>query len=168
MKRLILVRHAKSSWDDPVLADFDRPLSPRGQRDAPEMGRRLAARGELPDRLLTSPARRAATTARTLAKEIGFARDDIAPVPELYGASAEALLEIVRRLDPGTASALLVGHNPGFTDLVNALTGAGLANLPTGGVAEIDLAVDSWAAVGWATGRLAVLDTPRRPASAGG
>lgn len=168
MKYLVLVRHAKASWAVPGQGDFERPLNPRGQRDAPEMGRRLAARGFAPDLFLASPAVRAHQTARNIARQLDFPREDIEWEPAIYEASAEDLLAILRGLDPGATRALLVGHNPGFTDLVNALTGADLANLPTCGVAEIDLAVDAWAAVAAGAGRLPRLDTPKRPLPAEG
>jgi phosphohistidine phosphatase len=116
MKRLTLVRHAKSSWKNAALADSDRPLSGRGKQDAPRMGAFLASQGIVPDIILASPARRARKTAQLLAAAIPAAAGRILLDPALYEASAEALLERVRALDETWQHVMLVGHNPGLPD----------------------------------------------------
>ncbi len=101
MRRLFLVRHAKSSWGEPSLPDRERPLNDRGKRDAPRMGRRLAALGVNPDVILASPARRALKTARILAEELGYRLEDIRVDARLYASEPDVLLGIVRELGDG-------------------------------------------------------------------
>jgi len=136
-RRLVLVRHAKSSWKDPGATDFERTLHARGHRDAPVMGARLRARGVAPDVLVTSPAVRALATARILAREMGFPEAQIEPVERLYLAGTETLLDVIREFSEDASTAMLVGHNPGLTDLANLLTTSSFDNVPTTGVVEI-------------------------------
>ncbi|MGX8008539.1 SixA phosphatase family protein [Mesorhizobium sp. ORM8.1] len=122
VKQLLLLRHAKSSWDDPDLADFDRPLGPRGLKTAPLIGRELARRGWLPDLALVSPALRTRDTWRLVAVELPT------PVPvafaeELYEAAAGAILARVRQAK--ATSLLVIGHNPGLQQFALRLAGAG-------------------------------------------
>ena len=138
MKRLYLLRHAKSSWDDPELADHERPLSARGRRAADAIGNHLREHGIEPELVLCSSAAR---TRETLAR-IGLSGE---VERDLYGASANELLARVRELPPGVESALLIGHNPGMHDLALALTGEPRDKYPTGALATIELA-------GWTAG----------------
>jgi phosphohistidine phosphatase len=161
MKTLILVRHAKSSWKDASLADRDRPLNKRGKRDAPEMGRRLAARGGAPDLMVSSPATRALATARIIADAVGYPVDGIREDERIYMASPAELLEAIRALDDGHDRVFLFGHNPGLTELVNELSEPAVDNVPTCGVVELRLAVDQWADVSRETVRRAGIDTPK-------
>jgi len=161
-KLLLLVRHAKSSWKEADLPDRERPLSGRGRRDAPRMGKLLARRALEPEFLLTSPARRAVETAEALAEALGRGPGDLRVEKRIYLAEAEELLEVIRRLDDGSRSALLVGHNPGLTELVNRLAGREVENVPTCGIAILDLAVDRWAAAGERPARLLELLVPKR------
>ena len=112
MKTLLLVRHAKSSWDHPGVDDHDRPLNARGRRDAPEMGRRLAERGLVPDRILSSTALRARTTAQLIAEGLGFDVDRIILDERLYAASADEVLRVIGEIDGDVGTAMVVGHNP--------------------------------------------------------
>ena len=162
MKTLILVRHAKSSRDDPAIDDFDRPLKKRGERDIPVMGRRLAARAGRPDGMVASPARRALETAVGLAKTLDYPPERIATDRRIYEADAAALLDVVREMDPRWRSAVLVGHNPGLTDLAEALTGGRVENLPTCGLLAIECAAASWKSLAIACGRLTFVDNPRQ------
>jgi phosphohistidine phosphatase len=164
LKRLTLFRHAKSSWDDASLADHDRPLAPRGRKDAPRMGTRLRARKSRPSLILTSTAKRARQTAKLVAKAIGYPREFLQTDPELYLADTEAILRVVAAQDDGFADLMLIGHNPGFTDLANLLVSAlELDNLPTAGVVAIDLPVDRWAEISPGRGELAYYDFPKNP-----
>ena len=133
MKRLYLLRHAKSSWDDPELADHERPLSARGRRAADAIGNYLREHGIEPELVLCSSAAR---TRETLAR-IGLSGE---VERELYGASANELLARVRELSPRLESVLLIGHNPGMHDLALALTGEPADKYPTGALATIELA----------------------------
>ncbi|QEO14827.1 histidine phosphatase family protein [Agromyces intestinalis] len=168
MKTVFIVRHAKSDWGDPALDDHDRPLNARGRHDAPAMGRRLAARGVVPDLILSSTALRARTTAAALA-----AAFDLEPGASvlldatLYAASTSHLLETIRGLDDAVGAVMLVGHNPESSGLVHRLTGEAI-DLPTCAVAEVALDVAHWADVhagGLAgaayPGTLVRLDTPK-------
>jgi len=161
MRRLTLVRHAKSSWKNAALADVDRPLSGRGKRDAPRMGEYLASRGVLPDIILTSPARRARKTAQLLAAAMPAAVPILCEAA-LYPASAESLLERVRALDDTWQHVMLIGHNPGLTDFASQIATAGGASLPTCGVLVADLAVDSWREAGPGCGRTVLAVAPKQ------
>ncbi len=164
MKRLTIVRHAKSSWNHPDLSDFDRPLNKRGERNAPEMGRRLADRGESVDHMITSPAVRALTTAGMIADALGHPRSKIALDDGLYGASASETLRIVKNCDDQVERLMIFGHNPGLTDFAELMTGVRIENVPTSGVVIVDLAVDRWADVELGSGELVDFDYPKRTA----
>jgi phosphohistidine phosphatase len=144
MKTLTLVRHAKSSWKDTSLADRDRPLNKRGERDAPEMGRRIAAAGIRPSLIVSSPAVRAWTTARIIADAIGYPREFLQRDKSLYLASVNTLLDVIVAQDNGFNSLMLVGHNPGFTDFANYLVPGLTNNIPTAGVVSVQLDTDDW------------------------
>lgn len=162
MKNLVIIRHAKSSWDNPVLPDQERPLNPRGKRDAPFMGQILLSRGLTPDLIITSPAKRARKTAKLVAAAVGYPADGILEDPRLYLHGVPVLMDLVAALPDATNRVYLVGHNPDFTDLVNLLTDKDVANVPTCGVASIDFDLDAWAHVGAGLGRLALFDYPKR------
>ena len=163
MKRLVLIRHAKSSWNNPGLRDFDRPLNKRGKVDAPEMGRRLALRSLMPDRLLSSPAKRAIRTAEIIAGAIGFPAGRISRMDRLYGAGVTDLLDILRELNDGDDIVYLVGHNPGLTDLINSICSDFLDNLPTCGVFCADFEISSWQETGRHRGTRVFVDVPKQP-----
>ncbi|QKD04531.1 SixA phosphatase family protein [Mesorhizobium loti] len=120
MKQLLLLRHAKSSWDDPALDDFDRPLAERGLKAARLMGRELAVRDWLPDLALVSPALRTSDTWRLVAAELPV-HPRIAFAQALYDASAADILGRIRKADPSSNCLLMVGHNPGLEDLAKQL-----------------------------------------------
>lgn len=143
MKTLILVRHAKSSWDHPGLDDHERLLSERGLRDAPRMGRRLADRGLAPDVVLSSTAVRALTTAELMAEAIGVERDRIVADERLYATSAAGLLEVIGELDSSVQTGMVVGHNPEMTSLAQRFTDE-IGHLPTCAVVEFRFDADAW------------------------
>jgi phosphohistidine phosphatase len=163
MKRLTLIRHAKSSWDHGGLSDFERPLNERGKRDAPEMGRRLAAIAFTPELVLASTAKRARSTAKRIADEIGYSKDEIEFDQLFYGASAGQMLEIIRGLKSDLAEVAIVSHNPGITDLSNALGDAQIDNIPTCGVVRLELPISGWDAAEPGCARLLDFDFPKRP-----
>ena len=144
MKTLTLVRHAKSSWKDTSLSDRDRPLNKRGKRDAPEMGRRIAAAGIRPSLIISSPAVRAWTTARIIADAIGYPREFLQRDKNLYLASVDGILDVIVAQDNGFNSLMLVGHNPGFTDFANYLVPGLTNNIPTAGIVCVELDTDDW------------------------
>jgi phosphohistidine phosphatase len=162
MKRLMLIRHGKSSWKDPDIVDFDRPLNRRGKGDAPEMGRRLASRGERPDLIVTSPAKRAVSTMNRIAREIGFTESRILRDDRVYEAGGRELLSIIRKFEDMNGYVVLCGHNPGLTDLCNLVSDLTIDNLPTCGVVSIEFPVDSWDDVAAGSGLVRYFDFPKR------
>jgi len=160
MKTLVLVRHAKSSWDRPGLDDHERPLNERGLRDAPKMGRRLAERGLAPDVVLSSTAVRALTTAELLAEAIGVDRERIIADERLYATSATGLLDIIAGLDAAVDTAMVVGHNPEMTSLVQRFTDE-IGDLPTCAVVEFRFEADAWDELDEGLVRDVHLETPR-------
>ena len=148
MKTLVIVRHAKSSWNDPGLSDHERPLNKRGLRDAPMMGARLAEWGPPVDRVISSSAVRAMTTAELITQEMGLPWDEILVEETLYHASEEEMLDLIQDQEDYIDGLMLFGHNPGMTALVNDLSDLGLGNLPTCGVVVIQFDVESWSQVG--------------------
>jgi phosphohistidine phosphatase len=148
MKILTLIRHAKSSWKDPSLPDWDRPLNNRGRRDAPMMGERLAGREAYADLMISSSAVRAVMTTEAIAEEIEYPADEIVVDERLYGADEFEILQVIQGLDDAWERVMLVGHNPGLTDLVNALSPTGIDNLPTCGIVELTYDTESWALIG--------------------
>lgn len=159
---LTLVRHAKSSWDHVGLQDFDRPLNERGLRNAPEMGKRLAKRGDTPDVIISSPAKRAMTTAEMIADEIGFDKNNILREPAIYAAGLSTLVDIVTGIDDGYQSAMLVGHNPGFTELCNYLCAVRIDNVPTCGIVQIKFRTNAWHTIAKHDGEMIDFDYPKK------
>jgi len=144
-KRLTIIRHAKSSWEEPDCSDIERPLSRRGLRNAPEMGARLAKRNWLPDQLLVSTARRARDTATLIAIEVGFSREQIMVNERLYLAEPSEWREIISALPGWISHAACVGHNPGITELANHFGDALIDNVPTCELIDMTFGVDAWA-----------------------
>jgi len=162
MKKLFIVRHAKSSWDSPGLDDFDRPLNNRGKRNAPEMGQRLALRNVKPEALITSPAKRAAATARRIADEISFPLSEIQKEPLFYHGSISNFISVLKSVNDKISQLMIFGHNPGLTDLTNHLSGSDIYNIPTCGIAEIDFDIASWQDLGKNVGNLISFDYPKK------
>ena len=145
MKFLTLIRHAKSSRDNPRQPDELRPLNPRGLRDAPAMGRYLGTAFRFaPDIMISSPAVRAWTTAKVIAAEIGYPCEFLQRDNALYLASVNDILDVIVAQDVGFNSLMLVGHNPGFTDFANYLVPGLTNNIPTAGVVSVELDTDDW------------------------
>ena len=160
MKTLFLVRHAKSSRDDPSLPDRERPLNDRGLHDAPMMGQRLNKSGAKPDQLVSSPALRALTTAQLIADEIGYPRRDIVIDDRLYASSPERLLAVIRALDDAHGRVMLFGHNPEFAELAHRLAPE-ITGMPTCAVAEIGFDTDAWTDIGVLDAAKVKFDTPK-------
>jgi phosphohistidine phosphatase len=144
MKRLYLLRHAKSSWDDPTLADHDRPLAPRGRRAAKVIAKHLGRKGISPELVLCSPSKRTRQTLKRLAPGLGK-KADVQIEPELYAAPARSLLEVLHEVPDEVESVMLIGHNPGIQDLALSLAGVGSeiprlrSRFPTAGLAPLEL-----------------------------
>ncbi len=162
MKTLYVIRHAKSSWDDPLLADLDRPLNKRGKQDAPKMGKRLRHLQVAPDLLLSSPAERALTTCHIIAEEVGYAKSKIKTDKKLYHADDAQILNVIQSLDNKYATVWIFGHNPGLTDFVNLLADAGIDNIPTCGVVACSLTISSWDEANSGKGSVTFFDYPKK------
>lgn len=161
MKTLLLLRHAKSSWDNPALADHDRPLNPRGKASAPVMGTLILEHGLTPDLIVTSSAKRARKTAKKVANACDY-RGTIRQERALYLAGPEAYLEAIHAVGEASPERLmLVGHNPDMEDLVSLLTGRA-ERMPTAALAVIHLDVSDWRDVRFdETGKLVAVWRPR-------
>ena len=142
MKTLLVLRHAKSSWDDPALDDHERPLNKRGQRDAPRMGALVREYGLVPDVVISSDALRARLTAEAVAETARYT-GEILLDPDLYMAGPADILSLLPRVRENADTVMIVGHNPGLEQLVEQLTGE-RQDLPTAALAQIGLPIDQW------------------------
>lgn len=161
MKTLYLIRHAKSSWDEEGLADRDRPLNDRGKRDAPKMGKRLAARRARPDLILSSTAVRALTTAEIVAKELGYKRKAIVVDERIYAAELTTLLNIIGALDDAHAVVMIFGHNPELTTVARYFSNE-IDDMPTCAVAEFEFDVAHWREAPTAKPSSVIFETPKK------
>lgn len=162
MKTLTIVRHAKSSWKDSSLPDKQRPLNRRGERDAPEMGRRIHEHGIRPSLIVSSPAVRAWTTAKVIAHAINYPREFLQKEDSLYLASLDEILDVIVAQDNGFNNLMVVGHNPGLTDVVNFLVPGLTNNLPTAGVVSVQIDQDNWSLYDRPATELLVHDWPKK------
>jgi phosphohistidine phosphatase len=142
MKTLLVLRHAKSSWNHPELDDHARPLNKRGLRDAPRMGELVKAYGLIPDIVISSDAVRARLTAEGVAEAARYA-GEILLDPRLYMAGPAEILSLLRAVREGVETVMIIGHNPGLEELVEQLTGE-QQDFPTAALAHIVLEIDQW------------------------
>lgn len=161
MKTIYFVRHAKSSWEDTRLRDFQRPLNKRGLRDAPFMGKLLHAKGLPADRMITSPAVRARTTAHFYANAMGYPEGEVQEEPVIYEAFPEDIFQLIASFPNEWGTVYLFGHNPTWTTLANTFAETFIANIPTCGTFRVDAEVDDWAAFTGQTGRLSEFHYPK-------
>ncbi len=159
MKTIYLLRHAKSSWDDAALSDFERPLNERGLNAAPFMGEVMSRRGYSPSVIVTSPAKRAATTAE-LVKESAGLNAELRSDHRIYEASPNTLRTVASEIDDAMDSAMLVGHNPGMEGFVRYLTGR-IEPMPTAALAVIELKMNTWSQITSDTGTLVEVIRPK-------
>lgn len=143
MKKLIILRHGKSSWDDITLDDFDRPLNERGTRNAAQMGRFILKKSGMPDLILSSSANRALQTATLAAESMDYPLEKIETDRSLYLAWTDDILKRLSSIPNEINYCILVGHNPGLTDFINLL-GVNLDNLPTASAACFELDIKHW------------------------
>lgn len=134
---LYLLRHSKSSWRDLSIDDFDRPLNNRGLKDAPLMGQMLSKKNIIVDTIISSPAKRAIDTASIISNNLGYTKSIILN-KDIYDASLSTLLFIIKNFDDNLKSIMLIGHNPGLTNLSNYLTKYFIENIPTCGVVALE------------------------------
>ena len=162
MKTLYLLRHAKSSWDETSLVDRERPLSPRGNLNAPQMGQRFHDRSESVDLMLSSPARRALTTAQLFAEACGYDRDAIVIAEDLYFSGSGSIEGLIRSQADSVGSLMLVFHNPDITMLANSLDyELDIDNVPTAGLVSFSCGIGSWSEFDQETARFEYFDYPK-------
>ena len=162
MKRLYLIRHAKSSKDIAGTEDKERPLSKRGKIEVRYVDKRLKKYGIVAQALYSSPARRALDTAKAIAKKIGFPRKKIKVVNSLYNSNIPKLMKVIKKIDNRVESVIVFGHNPEFLNLVNYLTPRTIREFPTCGVFGIDFSIDSWKSASRKKGKLVFSGCPPR------
>ncbi|MFN4285794.1 MAG: SixA phosphatase family protein [Lacibacter sp.] len=158
-KILLLVRHAKSSWAEPGLADFDRPLNDRGKRDAPEMAQRLLQKKLIPDLLVTSTAKRARSTCKAFAEVLHVKQ--VQQTDDLYLAGVDAFEQVVAALPDSANTVALFAHNPGITAYANTLTNVRVDDMPTCAIYAVEAACDSWRDFSAAEKRFLFFDYPK-------
>lgn len=144
MKRLILVRHAKSSWNFPELSDHDRPLNKRGQRDAPKMAHHIAELFPRPELFISSTSVRTNQTARHFLEAYAIPPDQILQESDLYHPGLENFVSVISSIADRIGTVMMFSHNPGVTSFVNRMTKSYVDNVPTCGVAVIDFEIESW------------------------
>lgn len=162
MKTVYFIRHAKSSWEDPSLSDFDRPLNKRGYRDAPFMAQLLRGKVSKLDAIVSSPANRAYTTASYFAETFQIPKSDIVLREAIYNAFPEDVLEVVQDFPATWQTVLLFGHNPAFNSLANMFSETPIVNIPTCGIFRVDAAVRDWVGFQQNTGRLSEFHYPKQ------
>jgi phosphohistidine phosphatase len=162
MKELYLMRHAKSSWKENNIKDFDRPLNKRGKADAPFMGEILKNLQVKPDAILSSSALRTTSTALMVAESLQFAEKNIIFDKRIYEAGDKALIKIIKEIPPHINSLMLIGHNPGLTELANMLTDSYVYNVPTSGVYAIRFPFYSWEYIGDLKGDFYFFEYPKK------
>ena len=162
MKKLYLLRHGKSSWEYPDLDDFERPLNKRGRKDVPFMAALLKKKNIYPDLIISSPAVRAAFTAIITADIINYPEEKIVYNPRVYDATVLTLMNIIYDVNEEVNQLLLVGHNPGFTSLINYLADQSLNNLQTAGLYGIEFSVNVWQAISDNSGKTILYEFPKK------
>ncbi len=163
-KILYIVRHAKSSWADASLSDFERPLKKSGVNDAHIIGKILGSKNIKPDIILSSPANRAISTANILAQEMFHSDKEKKIITDktIYYASISDIIDIIEHLDDSLQSVMLVGHNPTSTILVNYLTYKYFDKMPTCGVIAISFDISEWNMIKKNTGKLIFFEYPKK------
>ena len=161
MKTLYIIRHAKSSWDDASLDDFNRPLNERGEKDAPRMGKRLKEREIVPDLMISSPAKRALKTCKAIAKVLEYPKEKIKEEKKLYHAGDAEIFSILKSIKEPNDVVLIFGHNPGLTEFANSLLNESIMNIPTAGVVAGKLNIDSWQELKPGCGEMLFFDFPK-------
>ena len=162
MKTLYLVRHAKSSWKYPNLDDFERPLNNRGRKNSPFMGKVLKKLKVAPDLVISSPANRAAMTARMIAAAINYPLENIRYSEAIYEFSEKALIHVVKQIDDAVNKAMVVGHNPALNGLANYIGDQPIGNIPTCGAICVELDISSWAKLNAHCGKLKFFEFPKK------
>ena len=161
MKKLILIRHAKSDWSNPLLEDFLRPLNKRGERNAPFMAKILEKKYIKPDLIISSPSIRTKQTLEYFIKQLNY-KDEVRFQESIYEAPFENLLKVIKNIKNSYNKIFLVGHNPGLCDLINFLLDKHFENIPTCGIVEIDFNAKSWQDISKKNSNLVSFEYPKK------
>ena len=161
MKKLFLIRHAKSDWSNPLLDDFDRGLNNRGLKDAPFMAKLLKDKNITPDLIISSPALRTKLTLEFLLKKLDY-ENEIIYDKSIYEAPYLNLKKVINKVDKQFDILFLVGHNPGLCDLANFLCKESFENIPTCGIVEIDFQTNSWNDISKENSKLISFEYPKK------
>ncbi len=160
MKALLVIRHCKSDWDLSGLSDHDRPLNPRGKKDAPRIAKRLLALNPKLDRIYHSTAKRASDTTMSIFSHMN-SETPISSMQDLYTFSCDEVLAIVRDLPENESNVCIVAHNPALTEFIESYTTISLDNLPTGGFCLIHFDVNKWSEIEEGSGKVKYLEYPK-------
>lgn len=161
MKKLLLIRHAKSSWDDFTQKDFDRVLNDRGNKDAPKMAKRLLKNDIAIDAFISSPAVRALTTAQYFAEAYGLKKKNIIQEPSLYHPVPEIFFDVISRIDDSYKTVAIFSHNPGITEFANKLSTTRIDDMPTCAIFAVEADIKTWAAFEGAEKKFLFFDYPK-------
>jgi len=161
MKNLFLIRHAKSSWEDMSLKDFDRPLNPRGDRDAKDMANRLKDKGIIFDKILSSPANRAKTTAKYFLDVLEIDESKFELVADIYDAYENNIIKLIQNTSNSVNKLAIFGHNPTFTILANKFADNYIMNVPTCGILSVNFETELWSDFFDAPRKLLFFDFPK-------
>lgn len=156
------MRHAKSSWDTPGLNDSERPLNSRGKKNAPFMGKLLKGKNEIPDLIISSPAKRAYSTAKRIAEEVSYPGKKIFKEEKLYMADTGEFLSVIGNTLQNINKLMLISHNSGITRFANFISGENLDNIPTAGIVRIDFDMDSWNQITETKGKIIFFEYPKK------
>lgn len=162
MYSLYLVRHGKSSWAELGLKDSSRPLNRRGKHDAPMMGKLLKNMGEIPDLIVSSPAKRAFTTAKYIAGETGYKENNIIIYDSLYMADTSNFINVIEKVNKDINRLMLLSHNYGITNFANFISNSNIHNIPTCGIVKINFDFDSWEKINNEKGKLEFFEYPKK------
>ena len=160
MKTLYLIRHGKSSWTDNSLADKERPLKERGERNAKMMAKVLRKMGIAPKHIVSSPANRALSTAKIFAKGLDYDEKKIAVNELLYFEGINNIVNVIHRLDDKHDVVFIFGHNPDLTEIANRFSESAIDNVPTSGVVGIEFKADEWKDASFSNGKMVFFDYP--------
>ena len=160
MKTLYLIRHAKSDWSNPFLSDFNRPLNKRGEKNAPFMGKLLASKKVMPDLIISSPANRAKTTAKKIAKKINYMQN-IVFEESIYEANSNDLENLIKKLDNKYNKIFLVGHNPSFNIFTSSFVDF-YENIPTCGIVQLEFDINNWDEINSKNAKLVSFEYPKK------
>ena len=162
MKKLYLLRHAKSSWKQPELSDLDRPLNKRGLLDAPLIGDLLNRKEVNPSYIISSPSLRTLTTIQLIADKINFPKQKVEITNDLYEASVLEIMNLIKGIHNDYSDVMIVGHNPGLTNLVNYLTDDYIENIPTCGIVCLQFNLEDWSDIDEETGKIIFFEYPKK------